>query len=108
MKIMREGKADRQNTERVTAKTAEVGGSPGTQVGGGEEEEEMVGEEGGSERAREGGREGARQPCEEPCEWKGEKKVGSGYRVRDWPEAASAQSMRSQGRGCAYVTACSG
>uniref|UniRef100_H3D3M6 Inositol 1,4,5-trisphosphate receptor n=1 Tax=Tetraodon nigroviridis TaxID=99883 RepID=H3D3M6_TETNG len=31
MKIMREGKADRQNTERMTAKTAEVGGSPGMQ-----------------------------------------------------------------------------
>lgn len=36
------------------------------------------------------------------------KKVGSGYRVRDWSEAESAQSMRRQGRGCAYVTACSG
>lgn len=54
MKIMREGKADRQNTERVTAKTAEVGGSPGTQVGGGEGEEEMVGEQ-----RRRGGREAA-------------------------------------------------
>lgn len=37
-----------------------------------------------------------------------EKKVGSGCRVRDWREAESAQSMRRQGRGCAYVTACSG
>lgn len=67
MKIMREGKADRQNRERVTAKTAEVGGSPGMQVGGGEGEEEMVGEQ-------RRGEEGGRQPCEEPCEWKGKKK----------------------------------
>lgn len=65
----------------MTAKTAEVGGSPGLQVGGGEgeEEEEMVGEQ-----SRRGG---GSHPCEEPCEWKGGKKVGSGYRVRDWPEA---------------------
>lgn len=34
-----------KQTERVTAKTAEVGGSPGMQVGGGEGEEEMVGGE---------------------------------------------------------------
>lgn len=57
-----------KHRERVTAKTAEVGGSPGTQVGGGEGEEEMVGEQ-----RRRGGREGGRQPCEEPCEWKGKK-----------------------------------
>lgn len=80
MKIMREGKADRQNTERVTAKTAEVGGSPGTQVGGGEGEEEMVGEQ-----RRRGGRERGSH-VRSHVSGRG-KKVGSGYRVRDWPEA---------------------
>lgn len=36
------------------------------------------------------------------------KKVGSDCRARDWREVESAQSMRRQGRGCAYVTGCSG
>lgn len=34
--------------------------------------------------------------------------MGSVCRQRDWREAESAQYMRRQGRGCAYVTACSG
>lgn len=53
-------------------------------------------------------KEGRGRPCEEPCEWRAKKKVGSDCRARDWREVESAQSMRRQGRGCAYVTGCSG
>lgn len=60
-----------------------------------------------SDRGREGGREGGSH-VRSHVSGRGEKKVGSGCRVRDWRESQSAQSMRRQGRGCAYVTACSG
>ena len=62
-------------------------------------------------RERDGGREGGREGgshVRSHVSGREKKKVGSGCRVRDWREAESAQSMRRQGRGCAYVTACSG
>lgn len=59
--------------------------------------------EGGKEGEREGG-----GHVRSHVSRRGKKKVGSGCRVRDWREAESAQSTRRQGRGCAYVTACSG
>lgn len=80
MKIMRRKGRQTKQTERVTAKTAEAGGSPGLEVGGGEGEEEKVGKQ-----SKRGGREGGSH-VRSHVSGKG-KKVGSGYRVRDWPEA---------------------